>query len=282
MNYLIINADDFGLCESVNDSILELFLEKKITSFTFMVNMFGSEDALKKLNQIKCNNIPIGLHFNIVRGKSILGKSTLTDEKAYFLGRNQLFKRILLGKVKSIDIELEGIAQLNFFNKNGLIPTHIDSDNHSLSNPFIFDALKNFLIKQKIPCRKISPLKFVNILQKPKRFLQQTYLFGTSLINNYKKIKTNDYITSIYDSSDNKFDEDTYVKLLKTTKQNSVIELMVHPYSKSRKLSEIYKTTNEIKFLENCDKEFGILKKIDINNYLNYELTNFNFLSKLQ
>ena len=55
---------------------------------------------------------------------------------------------------------------------------------------------------------------------------------------------------------------------------------MVHPYTKSKKLLEIYQKPNEINFLENCDKEFRILKKINTKNFNDDILTNFNFLSK--
>ena len=79
---------------------------------------------------------------------------------------------------------------------------------------------------------------------------------------------------------DNRIDANTYYNLLKTNKINSVIELMVHPYTKSKKLLEIYQKPNEINFLENCDKEFKILKDINTNNFNDYILTNFNFLSE--
>ena len=107
MNYLIINADDFGLCESVNDAIIELFLDKKISSCTFMINLQGVDHALKNLENRDLKNMPIGLHFNIVRGKSILGKSSITDYDGYFLGRKMLFKKIFLNQVKLSDVNLE-------------------------------------------------------------------------------------------------------------------------------------------------------------------------------
>ena len=47
MNKLIINADDFGLCESVNDSIIDCFVQKNITSATLMVNMLSTIHALE-------------------------------------------------------------------------------------------------------------------------------------------------------------------------------------------------------------------------------------------
>ena len=78
MNYLIINADDFGLCESANDAIIELFLDKKISSCTFMINMQGLNHALKSMEREDIKKMPVGLHFNIVRGKSILGKSSFS------------------------------------------------------------------------------------------------------------------------------------------------------------------------------------------------------------
>ena len=49
---------------------------------------------------------------------------------------------------------------------------------------------------------------------------------------------------------DNRIDANTYYNLLKTNKINSVIELMVHPYTKSKKLLEIYQKPNEINFLK--------------------------------
>ena len=54
MNYLIINADDFGLCDSVNDAIIELFIDKKISSCTFMINMSGLDHAIKSLENEGC------------------------------------------------------------------------------------------------------------------------------------------------------------------------------------------------------------------------------------
>ena len=279
MNYLIINADDFGLCESVNDSILALFLDHKITSFTFMVNMSGSEDALKKINEIKLKVIPVGLHFNIIRGKSFFGKSTITDEQGFFLGRKELFKRILLGKVKNRDITIEFGEQLNFFKRNELVPTHVDSDNHSLSNPFIFKAIKHVLIEEKIPCRKFLPLKFVNFYKKPKRFINQFYLFTSSIINNDSKIKTNDYLTSIYDTNDKELSQKSYLNLIDTNKKNSIIELMVHPYSKSKDLLNFYKTTEEVDFLERCYQEYDVLKTCNFEVNRKHVLKNFKFLS---
>ena len=58
-----------------------------------MVNMYGSKDAVKKLNELKIDNIPVGLHFNIVRGKSLIGKSTLTDQNGYFLEETNCLKK---------------------------------------------------------------------------------------------------------------------------------------------------------------------------------------------
>jgi predicted glycoside hydrolase/deacetylase ChbG (UPF0249 family) len=38
-NNLIITADDFGLCDSVNDAILDCFAYNNITNTSIIVNM---------------------------------------------------------------------------------------------------------------------------------------------------------------------------------------------------------------------------------------------------
>ena len=42
---LIINADDFGICQETNKAIKELFLAKKITSTSLLAVGDGAEDA---------------------------------------------------------------------------------------------------------------------------------------------------------------------------------------------------------------------------------------------
>jgi len=275
MNYLIINADDFGLCESANDAIIELFLDKKISSCTFMINMQGVDHALKNLEDKSLKNMPIGLHFNIVRGKSILGRSSITDYEGYFLGRKMLFQKTFFNQVKLSDIKLEFEAQINFLLDKNFNISHIDSDNHVLSNPIIYSTLKNSIIDKKLPCRSLKPLKYVNFLKKPKRFIQQMYLALSDIKNNSKDVKSNDYLSSIYDSNSNIIEKITYSEILKNNKNNQIIELMVHPYKSSKDLYKIYTKPHEQQFLNNCLKEYQLLKQFNVFDNTKFDLTNY-------
>lgn len=279
MNYLIINADDFGLCASVNSAIIELFLDKKISSATLMTNTQGTDDALKSLNSKELTNMPVGLHFNIVRGKSILGKSSITDTDGYFLGRKLLFKKIFLNKVKISDILEEFNFQIKFLQSNNIKLSHVDSDNHILSHPTIFSCLSEKIIKSNLPCRSLKPLKYVNFFKKPKRFAQQFYLYLSFIKNRSKLIKSNDYLASIYDSNHNKINKSAYREILDTKQNNSLIELMVHPYNESKYLYEIYKSSLERNFLKKCIEEYSTIKAGDIYDANNFKLVDFNFLN---
>ena len=57
--YLIINADDFGICNSVNSAIFKLLKEKKISSATVMPNVNYYEEAVEWTVK---NSDNIGLH----------------------------------------------------------------------------------------------------------------------------------------------------------------------------------------------------------------------------
>nr|WP_293302035.1 ChbG/HpnK family deacetylase [Allomuricauda sp.] len=72
MAYLIINADDFGMSDHFNGSIIQLLLEKKITSTTVMVNRISDSQAatvkeLKYLNGY--SDISVGLHVEFTYDK---------------------------------------------------------------------------------------------------------------------------------------------------------------------------------------------------------------------
>lgn len=45
---VIINADDFGLTDSVNGAIIDLFRAGRLTSATLMVNMPGTRRAVEQ------------------------------------------------------------------------------------------------------------------------------------------------------------------------------------------------------------------------------------------
>ena len=44
---IIINADDFGLCEGVNSAVAKAHTEGVLTSATIMTNTFSSDEAVK-------------------------------------------------------------------------------------------------------------------------------------------------------------------------------------------------------------------------------------------
>jgi hypothetical protein len=60
---LIVNADDFGLCRSVNDAIEELLEQRYVSSATIMMNCSWSPDAAARAARIK--DADIGVHWTL-------------------------------------------------------------------------------------------------------------------------------------------------------------------------------------------------------------------------
>ncbi len=278
MNKLIINADDFGLCETVNEAIIDCFLKKNLTSATLMVNMRSSSNAVELATKY---NLPIGLHFNIVRGKSLAGPSTLTDADNNFFSRRELFKKILKKKINTKDIQKEFLAQFNFLQNENINFTHFDSDNHSHFNPFVINSLKEIILTKKIKLRKINPLRFCNPVLNPTRTIKQTYYKIICSLFWDKSFQSNDFITSIYDLNlKKKFTKTDYFNLIKTKNKNTTLELMVHPYKNSNELYKIYRSVNEIDFVNNCLNEYKILTdNFGLFSKTDYHLSNFNDLN---
>ena len=139
MQKLIVNADDFGLCSSVNKAIIDCHLAGNINSATLMVNMPGSIEAVELAKQHP--KLGIGLHFCITEGLALTGTSSITNDKGEFYDWGNLNKRILKGKVKKRYIEEELKAQFDFLKNDNISATHGLTSAH----PYIFQ-FKSFFI----------------------------------------------------------------------------------------------------------------------------------------
>lgn len=106
---LILNTDDFGLTQGVNDAVFELAALGTLSSTTVMVNMPYAEDAR---NLLKIPDFGVGLHFNLTEGCPVSAASavpSLVNSDGKFYDYPTFRKRLQSGKIKkeTIDQELE-------------------------------------------------------------------------------------------------------------------------------------------------------------------------------
>ena len=73
--YVIINADDFGLCGSVNRAIAQAHRNGVLTSATIMSNMPAVDEAIKMAADMP--ELGTGIHLNLTEGKPIADASAL-------------------------------------------------------------------------------------------------------------------------------------------------------------------------------------------------------------
>ena len=274
---LIINADDFGLCEDVNYSILEGFEAGNITSTTLMVNMPGTEHAVSLYEKEK--KMGVGLHFCLTEGKPLLKKTTLSDLDGNFLNRSNFLKELYKGNIRGLDIKNEFVAQVEKIKKLGVEISHIDSHQHIHLIPKVFEIILPEIEKNKLPIRNSIP--YINsslIIKSPLKYCKQLIL-KTSMKNvNKKYLHSPKYMTSIHDFPELFGNPQIYNTIIqKYIGENESLELIVHPYKKSPQLKELYLNdyNKKLPFFEKCFFEYEVLKhKINWQN--NIQLVNFN------
>lgn len=145
MKTIILNADDFGMSNEANKGILLCHTNGIVSSASLMANMPGFDEAEKMLK--KYPSLDAGVHLNMTWGKPLTNAKSLVDETGNF--RQDMIKRILLGKFEKSDIEEEIKAQIQLCKKRAKI-SHVNSHKHFHVFPSVMKIVADIVKEERI------------------------------------------------------------------------------------------------------------------------------------
>jgi predicted glycoside hydrolase/deacetylase ChbG (UPF0249 family) len=140
---LVINADDFGLCEGVNRAVAQAHKDGVLTSTTIMANMGGAEQAAEIAKEL--GELGVGVHLNLTQGRPLTQdpalKRLLDSEGQFACSVTKLAFFVLAGPGNRAAIRAELAAQIQWVIDKGLAPTHLDSHKHFHTLPHFFSIV---------------------------------------------------------------------------------------------------------------------------------------------
>lgn len=128
---LIVNADDFGMCNSINEAIMRTLREGFVQSTSLMVPCPWALHAMHFLHGHP--EVHFGIHLTVVSDPqdyrwgpvaSPQKVPTLVDQAGYFYNFDDIHAR--LAQVQLDQLEVEFRAQIETVLARGLKPTHLD------------------------------------------------------------------------------------------------------------------------------------------------------------
>ncbi len=132
MKRLIVNADDFGLTEKINQAIIEAHSCGLISSTSLLANGAAFESALALSRQAP--RLGVGVHLNLTEGQPVAPASSipsLVNGRGCFARKSAgLWRAAILGRVSGAEIEKELRAQIEKVLTAGIVATHLDSHKH--------------------------------------------------------------------------------------------------------------------------------------------------------
>ncbi len=130
--YLIVNADDYGMCNAANEAVEELFLGGWLKSSTIMMPCPGAEHAVEFSKAHP--EFAIGIHTTLTsewgkyRWKPLTNGKTLLDEEGFMWHESDMVEK----NASYEDIEKEVRAQIDLAHRMGMKPSHVDNHMGSL------------------------------------------------------------------------------------------------------------------------------------------------------
>jgi len=124
--YLIVNADDYGVCGATNRAVEELFDAGLLSSASLMAVAPGAEQAARVSGR---KGYPVGIHLTINSDSAENLWHSLTAAPSLGGGAGLPAKMSVLAlKARSADVSAEIEAQYRFLCDSGCVPDH--ADNH--------------------------------------------------------------------------------------------------------------------------------------------------------
>jgi len=139
---VIINADDFGMSEEVNEAVIRAYTEGVLTTTSLMVTGAAFDQAVRLARENP--GLGIGIHLVTVMGLSVLPKSeipSLVDKNRNFSNNPTAagLKYFFSPRARR-ELRKELAAQFEKFHSTGLTLSHIDGHLHLHVHPVIFKA----------------------------------------------------------------------------------------------------------------------------------------------
>ena len=144
MSRLIVNADDFGLTAGVDRAILELHRAGVLTSASLMARAAATDEAIAL--GLSTPSLGVGCHVVLVDGEAVLSRHEIPSLVDARTGRFQptlgaFLVRLLAGRIRPAEIEVEAGAQIALLQSRDLALTHIDTHKHVHMFPAVLRPL---------------------------------------------------------------------------------------------------------------------------------------------
>ena len=153
MKRLLVNADDFGLCRSVTDGIIEAHRRGIVTSTSIMAGGADFDYAMQQARE--CPGLGVGVHLTLVEELPVCAADQIRSlaQGDGRLPRNYaaLLSGVALGRIRLAEIEAELRAQVEKCLRAGLTPTHLDSHQHVHALPAILRIVLKIAAEYSIP-----------------------------------------------------------------------------------------------------------------------------------
>jgi chitin disaccharide deacetylase len=137
MRYLVVNADDFGICSGVNRGIVDAHRRGIVTSASLMVGSRRSEEAARLAGE--CPALSVGLHVVLAPEPG----GAVPEETAADACRAALEEQLM-----------------SFTELLGRWPTHLDSHHHVHPRPGVLPAFREVAQRCGIPLRACSEVRY--------------------------------------------------------------------------------------------------------------------------
>lgn len=284
MKQLIINADDFGLHELINEGIIESHSAGCVTSTSIMACGKAFEQAIALAKQHP--QLGVGVHLTLV-GASPVARGNihtlLNNDGMFFSNYQEFVPRFYAGLISPEHIEYELRCQMQKVTGRGVVISHIDTHQHlhilpGIQEIFVKIAREFNISKVRMPA---EPLTFQGTSgAKFSRYLARTGLtlcsfYARRFFRKHGLAYPENFYGMLSGGSMSYFSLSNIIENL----PEGVTEIMVHPGKDSRQLAKSfnwgYNWQAELDTLKNKE----IMRTIHKDNIalINFRQLNDNF-----
>ncbi|MFC1480070.1 carbohydrate deacetylase [Candidatus Omnitrophota bacterium] len=245
MKSLIVNADDVGFSDAINEAAKDCYLAGAITGVSVLACGRRFQEACAMLRDL--GKTEVGVHLTLTGNlppctEQRLEVRTLLRDKDLFVGNYWGFMALYFRKkLEAGQIHLELANQIRRVKDEGLNVTHLDSHEHIHMFPEVLKITRALAEEFDVPYIRL-PLEEVGVIRK--RFLLKDLLrhaglkaFGLTSkgILSGAQVKCNDFFLGHFHSG--RIDDDILIFMMENL-ADGITELAVHPAVMSRELLE--------------------------------------------